>query len=126
MKINKVHCLFEQSGTFKNEFKKIGIEALDIAIKALEEYQEWISVKYHNITDEEREKEDYPDEWKYYLDSPMPDDREEILITTNTGNVEEDINYIEDGYYLDSAYDWLIDVAAWKPLPKPYDQKNNK
>ena len=23
------HCLFEQSGTFKNEFKKLGIEALD-------------------------------------------------------------------------------------------------
>ena len=25
----KVHCLFEQSGTFKNEFKKLGIEAED-------------------------------------------------------------------------------------------------
>lgn len=23
------HCLFEQSGTFKNEFKKLGIEAYD-------------------------------------------------------------------------------------------------
>lgn len=28
----KVHCLFEQSGTFKNEFKKIGIEAEDYDI----------------------------------------------------------------------------------------------
>ncbi len=25
----KVHCLFEQSGTFKNEFKKLGYEAYD-------------------------------------------------------------------------------------------------
>ena len=25
----KVHCLFEQSGTFKNEFKKLGYEAFD-------------------------------------------------------------------------------------------------
>ena len=25
----KVHCLFEQSGTFKNEFKKLGIPAFD-------------------------------------------------------------------------------------------------
>ena len=24
-----VHCLFEQSGTFKNEFKKLGINAYD-------------------------------------------------------------------------------------------------
>ena len=28
-----VHCLFEQSGTFKNEFKKLGIEAYDYDIK---------------------------------------------------------------------------------------------
>lgn len=30
MKIKgKVHCLFEQSGTFKNEFLKLGYEAFD-------------------------------------------------------------------------------------------------
>ena len=28
----KVHCLFEQSGTFKNEFKKLGYEAYDYDI----------------------------------------------------------------------------------------------
>lgn len=28
----KVHCLFEQSGTFKNEFKKLGIQAYDYDI----------------------------------------------------------------------------------------------
>lgn len=30
--IMKVYCLFEQSGTFKNEFKKLGIEAEDYDI----------------------------------------------------------------------------------------------
>lgn len=25
----RIHCLFEQSGTFKNEFKKLGYEAFD-------------------------------------------------------------------------------------------------
>ena len=30
--IKKVHCLFEQSGTFKNEFIKLGIEAEDYDI----------------------------------------------------------------------------------------------
>lgn len=30
MKINgKVHCLFEQSGVFKNEFRKLGYESYD-------------------------------------------------------------------------------------------------
>lgn len=28
----KVHCLFEQSGTLKNEFKKLGHEAYDYDI----------------------------------------------------------------------------------------------
>lgn len=33
MKIKNVHCLFEQSGTFKNEMKKIGINAEDYDIQ---------------------------------------------------------------------------------------------
>lgn len=32
MKINKVFCLFEQSGTFKKEFQKLGIHAEDYDI----------------------------------------------------------------------------------------------
>lgn len=28
-----VHCLFEQSGTFKNEFRKLGINAYDYDIQ---------------------------------------------------------------------------------------------
>lgn len=32
MKVDKVFCLFEQSGTFKNEFKKLGIDAEDFDI----------------------------------------------------------------------------------------------
>ena len=31
--IRKVHCFFEQSGTFKNEFKKLGYEAYDYDIQ---------------------------------------------------------------------------------------------
>ena len=27
------HCLFEQSGTFKNEFKKLGVDAYDYDIQ---------------------------------------------------------------------------------------------
>lgn len=33
MTINKVHCLFEQSGTFKNSFKELGIPAEDYDIR---------------------------------------------------------------------------------------------
>lgn len=33
MKINKVYCLFEQSGTFKNELKALGVHAEDFDIQ---------------------------------------------------------------------------------------------
>ena len=33
MKINKAHCFFEQSGTFKNEFIKLGVPAEDYDIQ---------------------------------------------------------------------------------------------
>lgn len=33
MTIRKVHCLFEQSGTFKNEFRKLGYDAEDYDIQ---------------------------------------------------------------------------------------------
>ena len=29
----KIHCMFEQSGTFKNEFIKLGFEAFDYDIQ---------------------------------------------------------------------------------------------
>lgn len=34
----KAHCLFEQSGTFKNEFIKLGIEAEDYANRFIREF----------------------------------------------------------------------------------------
>ena len=33
MEVKKAHCLFEQSGTFKNEFIKLGIPAEDYDIQ---------------------------------------------------------------------------------------------
>ena len=124
--------------------------ALDTAIKALEtppsddweKYSEmlwkeayergkadaeqmWIPVKWHDITEEEREKEGYPSEWVVRLDCILPEDGEEILITTKRGIVEKDTAYCDDGCYLDSGYDWVDDVVAWMPLPEPYKDAEN-
>lgn len=84
----------------------------------------WIPVKWHNITDEERQREDYPKEWLTMLDCPMPNDEEEILVTVKSSegglHVEKDVCYVDDGFSLDSGYDWIDDVIAWMPLPGPY------
>jgi len=58
------HCLFEQSGTFKNEFKKLGYEAQDYDIRndfnetdnVVDLYNQ-ILVEYDNLHSE-RERED--------------------------------------------------------------------
>ena len=82
---------------------------------------EWIPVEYHQITKEERQENDYPKDWVYCIDSPMPEEGQEILITTNAGYVEKDTCYDDgDGYYTDSGYDWFEDITAWMPLPEPY------
>jgi hypothetical protein len=33
MKIQNVHCFFEQSGTFKNQFRRLGVNAIDYDIR---------------------------------------------------------------------------------------------
>ena len=66
MKINgKVHCFFEQSGTFKNEFKKLGIPAEDYDIQnnfnetdhVIDLFSE-IDRAYTNITRQDKTRQD--------------------------------------------------------------------
>lgn len=91
---------------------------------------EWIPVKWHNITDEERKREDYPKEWLTMLDCPMPNDDEEILVTVKSIkcglHVEKDVCYIDDGFSLDSGHDWIDDVIAWMPLPHPFEPQESE
>ena len=96
--------------------------ALKMGIEALEEQKmnKWISVKFRPLTEEEqKEYPDYPG-YCYIADCPMPNDDEEILITTDDGRVEKDVCYLDDGFSLDSGYDWQTDVIAWCELPEPY------
>lgn len=98
---------------------KYDIKALRMAIEALKA-QEWIPVKWHYITDEEREREGYPKDWAVHLDCEMPVDEQEILVTTKHGYVEKDVCHEDGCFSLDSGWDWMEDIVAWMPLPKPY------
>ena len=46
MEFKKVHCFFEQSGTFKNAFKKLGYEAFDYDIEDAPEVDVFIDLFY--------------------------------------------------------------------------------
>ena len=47
----KVHCFFEQSGTFKNEFKKLGYEAYDYDIQNNFGETDFVIDLFQNIED---------------------------------------------------------------------------
>lgn len=100
-------------------------QAIDMAIKALEQTR-WIPIKWHEITDEERVIEEYPNEWLVLFECQMPDDGERILVQIKWGDIELDECYIDDGISLDSGRDWIDDIVAWKPLPEPYKEENNE
>lgn len=109
--------------------------ALDIVNTLLNDLEQdekengWIPVKYHQISEKEREEESISRDIRrrihfkrhYMLDCKMPDDGQEIL-ATNGKSTWQDTSFIDcDGYYLDSNYDW-IEITAWRPLPEPYKE----
>ena len=61
----KVWCMFEQSGTFKNEFKKLGIDAVDLDIQnnfgetdyVIDLFGE-INRAYDNLTRQDKTRQD--------------------------------------------------------------------
>ena len=82
--------------------------------------QKWIPLKWHEVTEEERAEKGYSDDIVAVFDCEMPEDNQEILVTTTHGYVNQDVCYIDDGFSLDSGWDWIEDVVAWMPMPKPW------
>lgn len=93
-------------------------DALSKAIEALEA-QGWIPVKTRELTAEE--KEEHPD-CTFMWDCPLPDDAQDVLITTIWGDVQPCTFCVDDmGSYFDEV-DWDF-VLAWMPLPEPYTKE---
>lgn len=84
----------------------------------------WIPVKYHVITEEEREEGCFSEDIVYYLDCKMPDDDQEIIVTDGK-YVWADTCIVDDGFALDSGHDWIEDVIAWMPMPEPYKESED-
>lgn len=82
--------------------------------------QRWIPIKWHDCTDEDREKYGFNNDIVVVFDCEMPDDNQSILVTTSHGYVSQDVCYIDDCFSLDSGWDWIDDIKAWMPLPEPW------
>ena len=111
-------------GDSKEEMYRKGwndaIEAIIENAETVEPEPKWIPVKWHEITDEEREREGYPKDWVVLLDCDLPDDEQEILVTSRYGTVEKDVCFLDGEAALDSGWSWIDDIIAWQPLPDPY------
>lgn len=80
----------------------------------------WIPIKTRPMTEEEKE---YYSEYLFegnglIYECPLPDDEQEVLITTKYGHVEKTTFY-QDGCYFEEYEDY-DDVIAWRKLPQPY------
>lgn len=90
-------------------------EALDMAIKALEQTK-WIPLSERPITDEERKE--YGAEIGFVYDCELPEDSQDVLVTTPYG-VRQTTFYTDYGCYFEN-YEDEGDVIAWQPLSEPY------
>ena len=97
--------------------------SLQMAIKALEKEPAWIPIKTRPLIDEE--KEEYADlgysddSINFMYDCPLPEDGEEVLITTRYNEVKTDTFCCDEGCYFETYCD-EGDVKAWMPLPECY------
>lgn len=106
-------CTHVEMCGWRKEVKEQGCEFFDDGMV-------WIPVKWHEITEEEREREGYPKDWAVYIDCEMPCDEQEILVQTKSGYIRWDVCYEDGEFGLDSGWDWIEDIVAWMPLPEPY------
>ena len=110
------------------EFEKDFNEILRLAEKALD--SEWIPIKLRPGTDEEYEEfckyGDCPREDFRVFECPLPDDDQEVLVTTRWGHVCIDIWHRDvDCCYFETYCD-DDDVIAWMPLPESYKKEGDE
>lgn len=99
-------------------------KAKQIVQEVAEEYNNgWIPVKTRPMTEEEKE---YYSEFHFegngiIYECPLPDDGQEVLITSKFGSVEKTTFYTDCGNYFENYEDY-DEVIAWMPLPESYKE----
>ena len=103
--------------------------ALLKAVEVLRKAPEWIPIQSRPATDEEysifRERygDDIPREDCQSYCCRMPEDGQEVLITTTWGDVCIDTYAYDDGCGWFEDHEDLEDIIAWMPLPEAYTKE---
>ena len=106
----KIDCLLEH-------YEKIKAER-DALLKAQE--PKWTPITFRALT--EKEKAEHPD-WCYIIDSPTPDDGDEILVSDGD-NVWADV-WCNNGEWCSLESDHELEDVAWMKMPTPWRKEAN-
>ena len=99
-------------------------ECMEIVQEVAEEYNGgWIPIKTRPMTEEEKE---YYSEYLFegnglIYECPLPEDGQEVLVTSKYGSVDKTTFYTDCGNYFENYEDY-DEVIAWQPLPQPYKE----
>ena len=84
----------------------------------------WIKTKCREAEREELEM--YP-EFLWYVCGETPDDGEEIIVSHKNGKwIDFTVFHNDDGVYCENDWDWIDDIAAWMPTPKPFEETDGE
>lgn len=101
-------------------------DIIEIVQEVAEEYKGgWIAIKTRPMTEEEKE---YYSEYLFednglIYECPLPDDGQEVLITSKYGSVDKTTFYTDCGNYFENYEDY-DEVIAWRPLPEPFKERD--
>ena len=81
---------------------------------------DWIPIKTRPMTEEEKEyySEYLFEDNGFIYECPLPNDGQEVLITSKYGSVDKTTFYTDCGNYFENYEDY-DEVIAWQPLPQP-------
>lgn len=91
--------------------------AVDLAVSELQN-SEWHEISLREPTEEEKTEMDDPEGRVYNCE--LPEDGEEVLVTTKWGNVCTDTFFYEAGWCGFEFHEEPEDVIAWRRMPAPY------
>lgn len=129
-----IDAILHNQEVYSNNFGDDPIDKYTIAIidndaqtiAQLPSAQQWHVIKKRPMTNDEHiewsEKVGYDIEYEdAFIYSNLPDDGEEVLVSSQYGNVYVDKFCQDEGCYFEENGD-MDGIVAWMPLPEPYKE----
>ena len=122
---SNLSCMFDRADMEERRVDTIK-EMLEIVQEVSKEYDDgWVPIKTRPMTEEEKE---YYSEYLFegngmIYECSLPDDGQEVLVTSKYGSIDKTTFYTDCGNYFENYEDY-DEVIAWQPLPEPFKERD--